>query len=166
VHGWTGDVYKDRCAGKPNHLVVIQDADGGYLFGGFCSVGLPAGARTAANETAIHDASAFLFTLTNPHGIPPTAYKLKAGQTGAMRLLSGYGPMFGSPSSDLYIHSPFNTSAGSNCFLGNYCYAGQCGHPRSAQSLVCHGTRYATTVTLPCRHHRQRQHYLHREPDL
>lgn len=146
VHGWTDVDYKDRCAGKPNHLVVIQAVDGGYLFGGFSSVGLPVGARTAASDTTIHDTSAFLFTLTNPHGIPPTAYKLKAGATSCMRLSAGYGPMFGAPSSDVYLNSPFNTSTGSACFL-RYAFAGQCLHsfcgpppPHLALSLL-HPTR-------------------------
>lgn len=54
--------------------------------------------------------NAFLFSLVNPSGLPPTKMALTAGQEGyAMYCGSIYGPVFGS-GNDLYIANAPNSN--------------------------------------------------------
>jgi hypothetical protein len=73
--GFMAKDYHRACGGYSRLLCVIREKERGWLFGGFTSV--PAASTQARNEHV--DATAFLFTLTNPHGIPPTKYVTKAG---------------------------------------------------------------------------------------
>ena len=63
------------CDNKGPTLSIIQ-SDTGYLFGGYTPTSWgPIGTITTTRDT-IHPEH-FLFTLSNPHNIPPTQYKLK-----------------------------------------------------------------------------------------
>jgi hypothetical protein len=56
-----------KCGNIPCTLTIIQSKDG-FLFGGFTSV------SWQGNVEWKEDPTAFIFTLSNPHSIPPTKY--------------------------------------------------------------------------------------------
>jgi hypothetical protein len=56
-----------KCDNIPCTLTIIQSKDG-FLFGGFTSVSWQG--RSVYKE----DPTAFIFTLSNPHSLPPTKY--------------------------------------------------------------------------------------------
>jgi hypothetical protein len=63
------NVLHSLCAKHGRLLYVFREQHRGWLFGGFTSEPLQSGkSRRHVDHTA------FLFTLTNPHGIPPTRY--------------------------------------------------------------------------------------------
>ncbi|CAF1085204.1 unnamed protein product [Adineta steineri] len=116
------------CANQSPTITIIQSQDNGYLFGGYTSM------SWAPLKNYINDPNhPFLFTLTNPHGIPPTKYFNKMS-TYAIYTHKSYGPTFGA-GHDIYIcnnsninknssinfpHSYFDTTnQGSNTFTGN-----------------------------------------------
>ncbi|CAF0896507.1 unnamed protein product [Adineta steineri] len=116
------------CANLSPTITIIQSQDNGYLFGGYTSM------SWAPLKNYINDPNhPFLFTLTNPHGIPPTKYFNKMS-TYAIYTHKSYGPTFGA-GHDIYIcnnsninknssinfpHSYFDTTnQGSNTFTGN-----------------------------------------------
>jgi hypothetical protein len=87
----------------------------GYLFGGYTS----ASWKNSGREIWTRDPSAFLFTLTNPHQIPPTKYPIRPSNDKATRSVTGYGPTFGEY--DICIHANSNRNTHSNIgFPKNY----------------------------------------------
>ena len=53
--------------------------------------------------------NAFLFSLVNPGGLPPTKMSLIAGQEEtAMRCDSSYGPVFGSGNDLCIVNAPYS----------------------------------------------------------
>jgi hypothetical protein len=72
--GFSARDYHRACHGKCRLLCVIREKEAGWLFGGFTSLSV---APTGFRKEHI-DATAFIFTLTNPNGIPPTKYVAKA----------------------------------------------------------------------------------------
>jgi len=68
--GFAAKDFHDICDEFQGTLTVIKSKEG-HLFGGFTSL------SWAGEHTTKEDPSAFLFTLTNPHGIPPTKYSIK-----------------------------------------------------------------------------------------
>ena len=65
-----GYTYKDfqlKCYGKGEVWVIISDAKGN-VFGGHTSIGWKGSNRW------VKDPAAYVYTLVNPHGIPPTKY--------------------------------------------------------------------------------------------
>jgi hypothetical protein len=87
--------FHSLCDLKGDNIVVIKSTTG-HLFGGYCSTSWDAnkGNLFGVGEEA---PDSFLFTLTNPNGIPPTKYLPKEGenaifQGGAIRQV---GPAFG-----------------------------------------------------------------------
>eukprot|EP00049_Salpingoeca_infusionum_P015563 m.304476 g.304476 ORF g.304476 m.304476 type:complete len:200 (+) comp15900_c0_seq1:118-717(+) len=61
------------CDGKQDIFVVWRVGE--YLFGGYTSTGFVKGDTMEGHY--ISDSSAFLFTLSNPHAIPPTQYHVE-----------------------------------------------------------------------------------------
>lgn len=58
-----------RCSDEKGPIMtIIQSKDGKYLIGGYTEI------SWTTNNTYKADPSAFLFTLTNPHGIQPTKF--------------------------------------------------------------------------------------------
>jgi hypothetical protein len=83
---------------------VIQ-SDGGWLFGGFTSISW----QTTGGYKAKVDGLAFIFTLTNPHSIPPTKYHLKNDRiVFSIYCADLYGAVFGN--FDMVIRGPPSTS--------------------------------------------------------
>jgi TLD len=84
------------CNNKGPTITVIQSKDGGYLFGAYTSV------SWTSIENYVEDRNGpFLFTLTNPHAIPPTKYPVKIAQYSIFDKNS-YGPTFGG-GADLHV---------------------------------------------------------------
>jgi hypothetical protein len=67
----SGDFHR-CCDNQGPTMSVIQSKDGGYLFGGYTSVSW----RSIENWVTDNNGP-FIFTLTNPHGIPPTKYSIQ-----------------------------------------------------------------------------------------
>jgi hypothetical protein len=116
------------CNNQGPTITIIQSIDGGYLFGGYTSM------SWANRQSYIQDDNGpFIFTLTNPYGIPPTKYPVKLRNHAIYDHLN-YGPTFGA-GNDLYVcnqshtnrSSSFNfphsyndtTKRGSTTFTGN-----------------------------------------------
>jgi hypothetical protein len=111
--GFTAKLFHQFCDGCSPTMSVVQSKNG-YIFGAYTTV-----AWTSSNEDKA-DASAFLFTLTNPHGIKPTKYPVSDRSIRfAVSHRPTNGPTFGSTNnggSDIYLQNPF-TAVGSRFFF-------------------------------------------------
>ncbi len=97
------------CNNQGPTLTVVRSNDGGYLFGGYTSV------SWGSRQNYVQDDNGpFLFTLTNPHDIPPTKYTVKL-RSHAIYDHSNYGPTFGA-GHDMYVssHSQSNKNSSFN----------------------------------------------------
>jgi hypothetical protein len=96
--GFAGTTFHGRCDGHPNTLTLIEDTNGN-IFGGFAPLTWdalagqkPGSARPKADPTL----GAFLFTLVNPHKLPPTKFPLIAAmKDSAIMCVCERGPAFG-----------------------------------------------------------------------
>ncbi|CAF2666924.1 unnamed protein product [Rotaria sp. Silwood2] len=106
--GFDTNAFNSRCNNQGPTMTIIQSKNN-YLFGGYTAI------PWASDKYAYkNDATAFLFTLTNPHNIPPTKYIINPDKTGyAVYHHHGSGPTFGSG------HDIFLTNA-SNSNILNY----------------------------------------------
>ncbi|CAF1172092.1 unnamed protein product [Didymodactylos carnosus] len=87
--GFGAKDFHDRCNDQGATVTVIRSKNG-YLFGGYTRV--PWKSDGGWKE----DASSFLFTLSNPHSIPPRKYHVDPQQSKyAVRHRAGCGPAFG-----------------------------------------------------------------------
>ncbi|CAF1310494.1 unnamed protein product [Rotaria sordida] len=79
-----------RCAdNKGPTMTVIQVGTGDYLFGGYAQI-----SWGSDNKYKV-DPAAFIFTLTNPHGIQPTKFFQNPGHQYAVCHGKTTGPCFG-----------------------------------------------------------------------
>lgn len=69
--GFSAQSFHQKCDNRGPTLTVIRST-GGYLFGGYTS----ASWETRVFSAVKTDKNAFLFTLSNPHGIIPTRYTI------------------------------------------------------------------------------------------
>jgi len=76
--GFAAKNFREHCDHKGPTITLIQSSEG-YLFGGYSSV--PFSASLYATSSSQTDTT-FLFTLSNPHNIPPTTYKHIPGTPG------------------------------------------------------------------------------------
>ena len=89
--GFDANAFHKHCDNKGPTMTIVQ-SDNGYLFGGYTAV-----AWTSSGGSYANDSEAFLFTLTNPHSIPPTKYPINPASAGnAVYHSVNYGPYFGS----------------------------------------------------------------------
>ena len=94
-----------RCCNNQGPTVtVIQSAKYDHLFGGYTSISWSSRQAYAADAN-----DPFLFTLTNPHGIPPTKYEIKL-RNHAIYDHANYGPTFGA-GFDLCVKGPSETNS-------------------------------------------------------
>jgi len=103
-----------KCDNKGPTIVLIKSTSG-HMFGGYS--GLPW--DSISGYKGSH--TSFLFTLTNPHGIPATKYVSKTNDNNSIFCHSTYGPTFGS-GHDIYICNNSNSTT-NNCssyFPGSY----------------------------------------------
>jgi hypothetical protein len=99
--GFTAGEFHRRCDGRANTLTLIVDTNGN-VFGGFTPVEWESrvwnGKSGEENNTWKGDDSgrSFLFTLRNPHGVPPRKFALRAERKQqAISCNSDEGPVFG-----------------------------------------------------------------------
>jgi hypothetical protein len=111
-HGWAAADFHRTCDNVPR-LLLIARSTSGHVFGGFTAVGFGGG----GNGSYKADASAFLFTLLNPHGIAPTMLPSKSGSAHANFQHSTLGAVFGC-GFDLCFCSDCHTVANSYSNLG------------------------------------------------
>jgi gas vesicle protein len=117
------------CDNQGPTMSVIQSKDGGYLFGGYTSVSW----RSIQNLVPDNNGP-FIFTLTNPHGIPPTKYSIKDVQHSICDH-NGCGPTFGNGhdlhvcdnsqmKTESYANFPYSyndtTNRGNTTFTGSF----------------------------------------------
>ncbi|CAF1288674.1 unnamed protein product [Rotaria sp. Silwood1] len=125
--GFNSNTFHSRCNKKGPTITIIQ-SNKNYIFGGYTSI------PWKSDGSYKSDSTAFLFTLTNPHNIPPTKYLIDSAHVGnAVYHNSDYGPTFGS-GHDIYVangsngnnqsHTKFpsgyldTTGKGNNTFTG------------------------------------------------
>ena len=108
-----GDFHR-CCDGMGATLTVIQSKDSGCLFGGYTSVSW----HSMGNFTCDRN-NPFLFTLTNPYGIPPTKYPVTRANY-SIFCNGNYGPTFGG-GHDLHVETCSNkTQASTITFPHSY----------------------------------------------
>ncbi|CAF1380556.1 unnamed protein product [Adineta steineri] len=100
--GFSANAFHSHCDNKGPTMTIIQSSNN-YIFGGYTSV------SWTSSQKYQNDSAAFLFTLTNPHDIPPTKYNNKSFFHGIDAIYddSGSGPTFGN-GSDIYISDSSN----------------------------------------------------------
>ena len=86
--GFTAQTFHSLCDHKGEALFIAQDING-FIFGGYTSVGWKSSGNT------INDQKAFIFTLRNPHNIPPTKYTLINSGSYSLYDHVSYLPTFG-----------------------------------------------------------------------
>ena len=127
--GFCSQVFHDKCDNKGATWTVIEDVNGN-IFGGYTS------ASWQSRDDYVYDPSAYLFTLVNPHGIPPTTYKLREDESGKYSIRDRHQnlPTFGG-GYDLYVvadkpdvysesHTRFPYSYQDTTGLGNVTFTG------------------------------------------
>ncbi len=87
--GFRGEDFHRCCDGKGPTITVIQSKNGNYLFGGYAEI------SWGRDNYFREDPAAFLFTLTNPHGIPPTKFSKNPVERYSFVHSADDGPWFG-----------------------------------------------------------------------
>jgi len=101
--GFTASTFHELCDDKGSTMVIIKSSEG-WLFGGFTSQSW----KALAYKT---DPKAFLFTLTNPHSIPPSSFVVNNSlRQYAILCNNAYGPIFGN-AADIFIADNSNTNS-------------------------------------------------------
>ena len=125
--GFGAAAFHSRCDNRGPTITIIQSKDN-YLFGGYTAI------PWTSDGSYKEDSTAFLFTLSNPHDIPPTKYSINPAQSAtAVYHYPASGPSFGGGQDmrvtyDMYgnnfssIHFPRSyidtTGKGENTFTG------------------------------------------------
>lgn len=118
--GFGKGAFISQCANQGPTITMVRVDK--YLFGGYTSISWKHSDGTIWDR----DPTAFLFTLINPHQIPPTKYPIKSTGENAIRSYAHYGPTFGR--FDICIHSDSNLHQHSNFgFPKDYCDTTQIG---------------------------------------
>jgi hypothetical protein len=105
--GFDANAFHSRCDNKGPTMTIIR-SNNNYLFGGYTSV---AWTSTSAYK---NDTNAFLFTLTNPHNIPPTKYQIDSTKAAnAVYHLGSCASIFGG-CLDLVLHANSNSNNSSH----------------------------------------------------
>ena len=110
--GFESYAFHDRCDDKPRLLTIVREKAHGWLFGGFTAVGF-----RSKLCGYYEDRAAFIFTLTNPSGFPPTKFP----STGRRAIFSSPGCLInfgGGRGDDLIIGDCANENATSEHELG------------------------------------------------
>jgi hypothetical protein len=109
--GWTTDDFHRCCDNRGPTLVVVRCSDG-FVFGGYAA----ASWNSSCSWIQSPGNASFLFTLKNPHNIPPTRYNCKNPQR-ELYGVSNLGPIFGR-GHDLLIYHNACINLNSYCHLG------------------------------------------------
>lgn len=100
--GWHASDFHRECDGEGATVTIVRTTDG-HVFGGHLTE------SWHSRREWIHDTGASLFTLSNPHGVPPTRFPI-ADPSCAACGDDRYGPVFGGKieGNDLHIASRSN----------------------------------------------------------
>ncbi|CAF3707380.1 unnamed protein product [Rotaria socialis] len=125
--GFDANTFHSHCNDKGPTITIIQ-SNNNYLFGGYTAI------PWTSDNSYKSDTTAFLFTLTNPHNIPPAKYLIDTSKTVyTVNHTSGYGPTFGGghdihlahandANNSSYTNFPYTyldtTGKGNNTFTG------------------------------------------------
>lgn len=109
-HGFGARDFHSKCDGK-QHLVTLIRSDKGYVFGGYSAAAFSSAGQYAS------DASAFIFTLLNPHGVAPSQFK-STNHGNSVYCRSDYHVTYGG-GHDIHICNNPNTSNGSYIGFAN-----------------------------------------------
>ncbi|CAF0933327.1 unnamed protein product [Rotaria sordida] len=94
--GFDAATFHSYCDNQGPTMTIIL-SNNNYLFGGYTSI------PWTSDDSYKNDPTAFLFTLINPHNIPPTKYGINYSHAEyAVRHHSRYGPTFGD-GHDIYL---------------------------------------------------------------
>jgi hypothetical protein len=119
--GFTAQEFHLRCDGRGNTLTLIADTDGN-VFGGFTPVKWESSAlgEEDGHDKGDNSGRSFLFTLRNPHCVPPRKFALKAEwKQEAISCDSAYCALFGGGnSSDIVVFDNCNTNRDSYTRIG------------------------------------------------
>jgi len=111
--GFGNGEFLRRCASQGPTMTLILANE--CLFGGYTSTNW----KNTKEKIWSKDSSAFLFTLTNPHQIPPTKYSIKSPNDNTILSCLWLGPTFGRY--DICVSSDSNKNTFSNIgFPSNY----------------------------------------------
>ena len=103
--GFDAASFHTHCNNQAPTMTIIR-SNNNCLFGGYTAV------PWTSDGTYKNDATAFLFTLTNPHNIPPTKYLVTASSAASAVMHNAtHGPYFG--------NSALHVSDGSNASNSN-----------------------------------------------
>jgi hypothetical protein len=99
--GGDARTFHDRCDGHANTFSLILSTND-CIFGGYTPV------PWRSRDTAVPDTSltSFIFTITNPHNLPPKIFKQKCAEN-AIFDHESYGPRFGGSTADLSVFGEF-----------------------------------------------------------
>jgi hypothetical protein len=112
--GFTARKFHRRCDGRANTLTLISDTDGN-VFGGFTPVKWESGSKYKGDNSL----RSFLFTLRDPHGVPPRKFALKAEKKQkAIYCDSAYCAIFGY--GNIYVYDNCNTNKYSFTHIGTH----------------------------------------------
>jgi hypothetical protein len=119
--GYEANTFHNKCDNKGPTVTIIKCTNG-YIFGGYNP--------SSWNKSGDYSNSngAFLFTLKNPHSIPPTKYFCSDRPYSACSQ-SQYGPTFGG-GCDIYISDKCNENNNSYCGFP-YSYRDTTGYGRN-----------------------------------
>eukprot|EP01100_Stratorugosa_tubuloviscum_P001121 TRINITY_DN124_c0_g1_i4.p1 TRINITY_DN124_c0_g1~~TRINITY_DN124_c0_g1_i4.p1 ORF type:complete len:273 (+),score=92.90 TRINITY_DN124_c0_g1_i4:95-913(+) len=111
--------FHGKCDNQGETMIIIK-SDNGYLFGGYTSLSWQSyKPKIDVNSSARNDPKAFIFTLTNPHDIPPTKY-IQLDQNDRYSIYDDivYGPCFGL--NDIIIYTNSNSNQNTTNFGSSY----------------------------------------------
>ena len=87
--GFDAAAFHTRCSNRGPTMTIMKSNDD-HLFGGYTAI------PWTSDGSYKEDSTAFLFTLSNPHGIPPTKYSINPAQSNhAVYHYPASGPSFG-----------------------------------------------------------------------
>ncbi|CAF1082439.1 unnamed protein product [Rotaria magnacalcarata] len=111
--GFLATDFHYHCNDKTETMTLINSKDG-YIFGGYAQMAWSSG------NSYIRDPKAFVFTLKNPHSIPPTRFLVKSGyESYALYAYASYGPTFGN-GPDILVPDRSNLVKGTFKFGSTY----------------------------------------------
>jgi hypothetical protein len=92
--GFSGKAFHSHCDRKgPTYSIIKAN---GFLFGGYTSISWESALSSRRGK-----GKTFIFTLTNPHNIPPTQYLMKNGNPQQICDHHFFGPCFGD--TDIFV---------------------------------------------------------------
>ncbi|CAF0978635.1 unnamed protein product [Didymodactylos carnosus] len=115
LDGFRAQDFHRCCDSKGPTMTIIQGKNDNYLFGGYAEISWD------CDNYYKMDPAAFLFTLTNPHGIQPTKFFRNSNENYSVVHSKARGPGFGGVVKDkrhfidIQIYTNANENQDSNC---------------------------------------------------